>query len=175
MGYAQFILYILASGAIFLDEAVVSEITQRFFFSQKRSRRLPWGSPSLDVFAGPLPGEHVTSQYYTKHWCPGSMGADAFLYSWDVCHPGTGYQMAWIYPPAELITRTLQRLQDQPIHATLILPDKVALWTPLLHSLPIVARHIIAPGRIHLGAGAPPEWETAKPGRLLAFRVWQGL
>ena len=172
------------AGAIFLRPQVVLGICSFTFWNQQRGLRLHWGLPTLDVFAGPHPAEHVTQQFsgvshqfYTRYWCAQSLGADAFMHAWDVGHPQMGYQMAWIFPPHDLIVRTLQQLIRQPVHATLILPSKVAVWTPLLQQLPIVARREVMPrtGIYILGAGAPPHWTADKPLLLTAWRVWPGL
>ena len=162
---------------MFLAPGVVQEICERRFFNPQRGTSMVWGVPTLDVFAGPLPGEHVASQYYTKYWCEGSLGADAFMHAWDVQHPWQRYHMAWIFPPQELIVRTLVRLQRQPVHATLVLPNKVAMWTSMLPTLPIIAKHYINPreGTYRLGVGAPAEWRAGKPVPLVAWRLYPGL
>ena len=155
---------------------MVSTICNTAFYNSQRGQ-LRWGHPTLDVFAGPLPGQHHAQQYYTKYWCAESLGADAFLHPWDVPHPTIRYQMAWIFPPSELIIRTLQRLIQQPVHATLVLPDKVAIWTALLRQLPIIfsTRIFPRPGAYTLGAAAPQAWSADMPRPLVAWRVWPGL
>ena len=156
---------------------MLKAICAHHFFNTQRNQWLPWGTPSLDVFAGPLPAEHVTEQFYTKYWCEQSRGADAFQHSWAVQHASRNYQMAWIFPPQDLITRTLMRLVRQPVHATVILPAKTAVWTALLLQLPIVAKHCIMPNSapFSLGVGAPPGWTAARLGPFIAWRVWPGL
>ena len=172
------------AGAIFLKPGVVLDICSQVFWNQQRYAQLPWGQPTLDVFAGPLLEEHVTEQFsgvqgqfYTRHWCADSLGADAFMHPWDVRHPSGCYQMAWIYPPQDLIPRALMQLISKPVHATLILPSKVAVWTALLNRLPVVAKREVLPrqGGYILGAGAPPDWTEDKPLHLIAWRVWPGL
>ena len=169
------------AGAVFLTPAVVAGICSHRFWHVQKGAKVPWGIPTLDVFAGPLPAEHVTQQFsevshqfYTRYWCAESMGADAFVWPWDVGHPTGGYQMAWIYPPRELIVRALMRLVSKPVHATLILPSKVAVWTPLFSRLPVVAKREVWPrtGSYTLGAGAPPHWSEDRPLLLTAWRVW---
>lgn len=167
-----------------LKPAVVLDICNSSFWNQQRGQRLQWGLPTLDVFAGPLAAEHVTHlfshvqhQYYTKYWCQQSLGADAFMHDWSVGHGVLGYQLAWVYPPQELIVRALMQLISHPVHAILILPSKVALWTPLLQWMPIVAKRQVYPktGIYTLGAGAPPAWTADRPLLLTAWRVWPGL
>lgn len=137
---------------MFLKPQVVLEICMVRFWNRQKGSNLQWGVPTLDVFAGPHPAEHVTAQFspvshqfYTKYWCWQSLGADAFMHAWDVGHTQRSYQMAWIYPPQDLIVRTLMRLISNPVHATLILPSKVAMWSPLLLQLPVVAKREVWP------------------------------
>ena len=138
--------------------------------------RLRRGYPMLDVFAGPHTGQHHADQYYTKHWSQHSLGADAFMPAWDVPHTQLRYQMARIFPPGKLIMQTLQRLIQQPVHATLVLPDRVAAWTALLKRLPVIYSFRLFPteGVYSLGASAPKTWSADKSRPLMAWRLWPG-
>ena len=136
--------------------------------------------PTLDAFAGLLQGEHVVHQLYTRHSCLRNMGADAFMHAWDVsltARSGRSRQLALLYPPQGLIGSTLMRLVSQPVHAKLILPDRVAPWTLVLLKLPLVAQYHIIPslGTYKLSVGAPPGWTPDKPLCLLAWSLWPAL
>ena len=92
-----------------------------------------------------------------------------------MAHPRATYQHAWVFPPRELIISTLRPLQQWPVHATLVLPDKVAMWTTMLKQLPIVASHAIHPISVSLGQGVPLDWVDARPMPLRAWRLCRAL
>ena len=147
---------------------------------QRRNLRHPrsgsirkWGSPTLDVFAGPTGHEHVADAFYTKYHAPGSAGVNAWFQPWDT---RTGQrQLAWVFPPATDAARAIDRLLTQPCHAILILPDGLHSWSWRMRQLPVVAEAALEladtqPGpRASLGM-QQGQWKL----RLRAWRIWPG-
>ena len=132
-----------------------------------------WGKPTLDVFAGPTEQEHVVGTYYTRHHCPGTAGVDAMYQAWSM--PGRGAQLAWVFPPANLVAAVLDRLLAQPIHAVLVLSSgRHHPWASLLHAL---ERHVVAEARLwpedtaH-GGRAPVSMRREWKASMRAYRLW---
>ena len=90
-----------------------------------------WGPHSVDLFASSRT-THCT-RFYSRHWCPGTSGINAFAYDWTHENP-------WINAPFRLIGYILRRLRDSLATATLILP----VWW----SAPWW--HLLAPDSTHL-------------------------
>ena len=84
------------------------------------------GPFTVDVFAS-----NITKQlpkFYSKYWCEGSAGVDAFAYSWKS-------ENCWLVPPPGLIPRTLAHMKFSNAKGILVAPRwQSAVFWPLLHS-----------------------------------------
>ena len=83
-----------------------------------------YGAHEIDLFA-----THYNTQcqkFYSKFWCPGSSGVDAFAFSWS---EGNN----WLVPPPKLITKALQKCVCDRARATIVIPElKSAPFWPLI-------------------------------------------
>ena len=83
-----------------------------------------WGPHSCDMFAC----DYNTKcfKFYSKHWCPGTAGIDAFNYKWanDIC---------WLVPPPRLVSQCIYKIKQEKCRGSLIVPMwKSAPYWPLL-------------------------------------------
>jgi len=98
-------------------------------FCQRR-----WGNCSLDAFANGQNSKNV--RFYSKFWCPNTLGVDAFAFSWVGEH-------VWLVPPLHLIGKVIAKVKQDKCTGILVFPKWVsaAFW-PLIHTgstyIPIV-------------------------------------
>ena len=57
-------------------------------------------------------------QYFSKFWCPGTAGIDAFRFTWQCTNN-------WLVPPSRLIPQVTNKLEHEKCKGTLIVPE----WT----------------------------------------------
>ena len=83
-----------------------------------------YGAHEIDLFA-----THYNTQcqkFYSKFWCPGSSGVDAFAFSWSEGNNG-------LVPPPKLITKALQKCVCDRARTTIVIPEwKSAPFWPLI-------------------------------------------
>jgi len=77
-----------------------------------------WGLPTVDVFAGR--GEHIAPLYFTEFHSPGSLGADAFAFSWSIPGSQGQHPLAWVFAPPGL---AINALASRHVRAIVILPQ----------------------------------------------------
>jgi hypothetical protein len=96
-----------------------------------------FGPPSVDLFASDL--WHIAPSFVTPRYMSGCTAVDALNLDWRALVPADG--VAWIFPPARAITKTIQLLKEFKINAVLILPEAPTTnwWLELL-TLRAVAR-----------------------------------
>lgn len=83
-----------------------------------------WGPFTVDWFANNV--NNKLNVFYSKFWCPGTSGVDAFAYNW-------GNQNNWVVPPVNLVPRVLQHMFVCKAEGTLIVPKwESAIFWPLL-------------------------------------------
>jgi hypothetical protein len=82
------------------------------------------GPFTIDCFASNL--SHKLPRFFSKYWCQGTYGIDAFAYSW-------AGEFAWLVPPPSLITKVISHCKLCKAKGILIVPKWVAspFW-PLL-------------------------------------------
>jgi hypothetical protein len=79
---------------------------------------------TLDVFANHHNKKCV--KFYSRWWCEGSSGIDAFCQSWE-------NNMCWIVPPPSLLAKTVLFCLKHKVNGVLIIPKwKPATYWPLL-------------------------------------------
>jgi hypothetical protein len=84
-----------------------------------------FGPFTIDLFASNL--SHKTQKYYSKYWCAGTSGVDAFAYDW-------GGEICWIVPPPPLIPKVLKHLRFCNAKGIFILPRwQSSVYWPLIH------------------------------------------
>jgi hypothetical protein len=84
------------------------------------------GAFSIDLFASNL--SHETKRFYSKYWCLGSEGVDAFAYNW-------GDENCWAVPPPYLVPRFLDHIEKCKGKGVLVVPgwQSASFW-PLLNN-----------------------------------------
>jgi hypothetical protein len=84
------------------------------------------GPFTLDVFASNL--THQTLKFYSKWWCEGSAGVDAFAYNWQ-------HEVCWLVPPPTIVADTLKHMRNCKTKGVLVVPRwHSAVYWPLLHN-----------------------------------------
>jgi hypothetical protein len=85
-----------------------------------------FGPFSIDLFASNL--SHQTQKFYSKYWCQGTSGVDAFAFDW-------GKETCWVVPPPVLIPRVLRHMQSCQAEGVMIIPRwQSSVFWPLLHN-----------------------------------------
>ena len=72
-----------------------------------------WGPHTCDWFASPH--NCKINKFWSRYWCPGTSGVDAFTENWHGIH-------GWLCPPIALISRVLDQLKVCKSSGTLIIP-----------------------------------------------------
>lgn len=92
MLYADMVFRVEDSSEIFLSHQAFKHVCLQ------RTQGGIWGWPTLDVFAGGAPGQHVVSRYYTLYCTPHALAANAMYQSWqhDACVPSRA-SMLWVF------------------------------------------------------------------------------
>jgi hypothetical protein len=91
-------------------------------FSYVSNRHGPF---SVDRFASNF--THKVDRFYSKYWCDGSTGVDAFAYNWEK-------EYCWIAPPPKLTGKVLSHMKYCRARGVLMIPKWVSsAWWPLLH------------------------------------------
>ena len=87
---------------------------------------------TLDPFAGTL--NTKCSHFYSKWWCVGSAGVDAFCFTWK------GY-LCRVVPPPVLVGKTIKHLIHNRVNAVLVVPKwpSAAFW-PILYPNGVLAQ-----------------------------------
>ena len=75
-----------------------------------------WGPHSSDRFAHDYNAK--CKQFFSKFWCPGTGGIDAFRFTWACTNN-------WLVPPPRLIPQVINKLEHEKCKGTLIDPE----WT----------------------------------------------
>jgi hypothetical protein len=85
-----------------------------------------YGRFTIDIFASNL--SNKVDKFYSKYWCLGSLGVDAFAYNWEK-------EFCWLLPPPKLIPRTLKHMKRCKAIGILTIPRwmSAAYW-PLIHN-----------------------------------------
>lgn len=83
-----------------------------------------WGPYEVDWFASSHNAK--VSVFYSRYWCPGTSGIDAFTENW------TG-KNGWIVPPICLIARVIKHMEKCESYGTLVVPywPSASFW-PLI-------------------------------------------
>jgi hypothetical protein len=95
------------------------QVTSEFF----QNINYLYGGFTADCFAS----SHTRKckKYYSKFWCPGSCGVDAFNFDWS-------QDNNWLVPPFHLISRTIFYLENCKARGILVVPEwKLAAFWPL--------------------------------------------
>ena len=74
-----------------------------------------WGPHLVDLFASS--DNNQCGRFYSLHWCRGTLGVNAFGYSWSG-------ENCWINAPYRVIGRVWRALREQNSVATILVP----LW-----------------------------------------------
>ena len=83
-----------------------------------------WGPHTCDRFACSYNAK--CEMFYSKYWCPGTSGVDAFNFPW------LG-ENNWLVPPPRLIPYCISKVKNEKCKATLVVPKwKSAPFWPLL-------------------------------------------
>jgi hypothetical protein len=84
-----------------------------------------YGPFTIDLFASNI--THKLVKFYSKYWCEGSAGVDAFAYHW-------GAEYSWVVPPPQLAGKVLGHMKQCKAAGVLLLPKwcSASFW-PILH------------------------------------------
>ncbi len=77
-------------------------------------------------------------QFFSRWWCPGTSGVDAFAQRWDRYFDPQGLakrHMAFCNPPFECLGRVLRKLIDERVDAVLVYPAWPRYWRGMLSKL----------------------------------------
>jgi hypothetical protein len=84
------------------------------------------GPFSCDIFASNLTKK--VPKFYSRYWCEGAAGVDAFAYSW-------AEENCWLVPPPSIIAKTLLHMQGCRAAGIMIVPRWCAsFFWPILHN-----------------------------------------
>lgn len=72
-----------------------------------------WGVNTCDVFASNYNTKCL--KFYSRWWCPGTSGIDAFLYGWSG-------DFNWWVPPTRLVAQVISKSLKEKAMGTLIIP-----------------------------------------------------
>ena len=91
--------------------------------------------PTVDVFAGAGPGEHVVLQFFTEFVAAGSLGTDAFARRWNDGISSDAAALAWVFPSSGCELRAINASAEQRVNAILVLLrcGSAAVWLSLMH------------------------------------------
>ena len=83
-----------------------------------------WGTPTVDLFASHK--NCKVQRFYSRFWCPGTKGVDAFNFSWEG-------ELAWAVPPFKFIPKVLRHFSRVGRKMILLVPfwPSNAFW-PLI-------------------------------------------
>ena len=86
-----------------------------------------YGPFSVDLFASNLTKK--ANKFYTKYFCEGTAGVDAFTYDWEL-------ECCWVMPPPTLIARTIDHMKTCKAHGIMVIPKWMssAYW-PIIHDV----------------------------------------
>ena len=86
-----------------------------------------WGECTVDAFADHLNAK--MPKFYSKCWCPGTSGVDAFAFSWVGEH-------LWLVPPVYIIHRVIAKLKKDKASGILVLPKwpSASFWPFVCHN-----------------------------------------
>lgn len=138
--------------------------------------RAKWGSPTVDVFAGPGKLEHVIPhKFYIEFPHHRGIGSNAFARSWHVPGPNGETPFAYVFPPSGHELQAIVALAEQRVDAILVLPHlrDLPIWlSAIKEHLPVAATMELKyqPGLIITGPRAP-SWLRYKKISLKAFLI----
>ena len=72
-----------------------------------------YGPFSIDLFASS--SSKQLDRFYSRFWCPGSLGVDSFAYNWANEH-------CWVVPPPKLVPRVLTHMKTCKTRGLMIVP-----------------------------------------------------
>ena len=94
--------------------------------------------PALDCFADSFTTK-VPGSFFSRHWCPGSCGVDAFAQGW--APPAEGEVPLWlINPPFDQMGRVIRKIQEERPDCLLVAPVWPRWWAAILRDLPVRAQ-----------------------------------
>ena len=96
---------------------------QSHIFKLLNTRHGPF---TLDAFASNLTKQ--VPKFYSKFWCHGTAGVDAFAYNWHD-------ENSWIVPPPKLIPTVIKHMKHCKARGILVVPRwQTSCYWPLLHN-----------------------------------------
>ena len=105
----------------------------------------------------------MAGSFYSKFWCPGSKGVEAFDHRWDVDHRGNRH-LAFINGPFSSMGNILKRVREQRVDCVVIAPVWPRPWQALWAHLPVQATlHLFMPGMFIPGGQVPKHIRNAGP------------
>ena len=86
-----------------------------------------WGPFDCDLFADY--NNNKVKVFYSRYWCPGTSGVDAFSFDWSIHN-------SWIVPPVNLVTKVITHLKLCKGCGVLVVPKwtSAAFWPMLCSS-----------------------------------------
>ena len=105
-----------------LKSSVFRRVEQRF------------GPHNLDTMAEQTNAKCAT--FFTQFPSPGAAAVDAYTRDWSVLPEG-GPANVYVFPPFPQIQKVLRHICECQCEATIIVPDWVASWTPLLNRITV--------------------------------------
>lgn len=93
-------------------------------------------APTIDLFADET--NCKVPVFYSRWWCPGTSGVDAFLQRWDRYFHETGTarrHMGFCNPPFDCMGRVLRKIIDERADVVLIYPVWPRYWRGMLSHL----------------------------------------
>ena len=93
-----------------------------------------FGPFTVDCFASQYTAK--CEKFYSKFWCPGSHGVDAFCFDWS-------RENCWLVPPLYLVVKVIFHLEFCHSRGTLVVPAwKSAIFWPVLFPLGLPRRSV---------------------------------
>ena len=113
-----------------------------------------WEGLTLDAFADNS-NSKVPGAFYSRYWCPGTLGINGFRHRWDYNAANGKRNMVWINGDWSAMGKILAKVQEERPDCIVIYPDWPKQWRAQLAMLPSQGPHMRLRHLTHLCEAGP--------------------